>query len=127
MIFKVIGIALIGMLAVVALRQVKPELAMFAGVAAGVIIILEIAAEVTDIVSVFKGIGEGSSFDNGLFKSVIKIIGIGYITEYSAGICEDYGSQSLAKKVQLAGKVSIFGLAVPVILSIIEAVSLLSK
>ncbi|MFA5449988.1 MAG: SpoIIIAC/SpoIIIAD family protein [Clostridia bacterium] len=127
MIFKVIGIALIGVLTVTALRQVKPELAIFAGVAASVVIILEVMGEVTQIISVFQGVGEGGEVTNGIFKSITKIIGIGYITEYSASICEDYGSQSIAKKVQLAGKVSIFGLAIPIILSIIDAVGLLLK
>lgn len=127
MIGKVIGIALIGVLAVVALKQVKPELAMFAGLAAGVLIILQIVGEVTGIIETFKEVSGATSVNNGLYKTIIKIIGIGYLTEYSASVCEDYGSQSIAKKVQLAGKVSIFSLSIPIILSIVEAISLLVK
>jgi|AGTN01.1.fsa_nt_gi Stage III sporulation protein AC/AD protein family. len=126
MIGKVIALALIGVLAVVALRQVKPELAIFAGLAASALIILEIVNGLTGILNVFETLGGESSANNVLYKTIIKIIGIGYITEYTASVCEDYGSQSIAKKVQLAGKVSIFTLAIPIVLSIIEAVGLLA-
>lgn len=128
MIWEALGIALIGVLAVVALKQVKPELALFAGLATGIIILLLVADGITGILDVF---GESDSISSGggnsIFKTVVKIVGIGYVTEYGASVCEDYGSASIAKKVQLAGKVSIFIMAVPVITEVIDAVGSLMQ
>lgn len=127
MLWEAIGIAFVGTLAVAALRQVKPELAVFAGLVTGVVIILLVTDALGGIIEAVGGAAGGTESGGSIFKSIIKIIGIGYITEYSASVCEDYGSQSIAKKVQLAGKVSIFVLAVPIITGIIEAIGALVK
>ena len=121
-IVKVILVALVGVLAIVILRSVKPEFAMLAGIAAGVIILLMILGELTDIFKQFKGISEGGTGGSSIFSAVLKIVGIGYLTEYAASICEDYGSQSVSKKVQLAGKVSIFALALPIFTNIVSSI-----
>ena len=121
-IVKVILVALVGVLAIVILRSVKPEFAMLAGIAAGVIILLMILGELTDIFKQFKGISEGGTGGRSIFSAVLKIVGIGYLTEYAASICEDYGSQSVSKKVQLAGKVSIFALALPIFTNIVSSI-----
>jgi stage III sporulation protein AD len=121
---RVIIIALIGVLAIVILRSVKPEFAMFAGIAAGVIILLMILEQLTDIFDQFKSISESGSTTGGssVFSAILKIVGIGYLTEYAASICEDYGSQSISKKVQLAGKVGIFALAIPIFTNIVSSI-----
>lgn len=121
-IVKVILVALVGVLAIVILRSVKPEFAMLAGIAAGVMILLMILGELTDIFKQFKGISEGGTGGSSIFSAVLKIVGIGYLTEYAASICEDYGSQSISKKVQLAGKVSIFALALPIFTNIVSSI-----
>ncbi|MCL2630929.1 MAG: hypothetical protein FWD49_05360 [Firmicutes bacterium] len=125
MIFKVIAFALIGVFTVVILKQVKPELALFAGVVTGILIIVAVLGELTGILETFQNL-TGGSVNNGLFDAIMKIIGIGYLTEYAASLCEDYGSASIGKNVQLGGKVTIFALAVPIILTIIEAVGALT-
>jgi len=123
-IVKVILVALIGVLAIVILRSVKPEFAMLAGIASGVIILLMIMGELTDIFDQFKGVSEsGASGGSSIFSAILKIVGIGYLTEYASSICEDYGSQSISKKVQLAGKVSIFALAIPIFVNIVSAIA----
>ena len=122
MIFKVIAFALIGVFAVVALRQVKPELALFAGLATGLVIIFTITEELIPVLDVFQNLSAvGGIINNALFASIIKIIGIGYLTEYAASLCDDYANASIGKHVQLAGKVAIFTMAIPIIVNIIES------
>jgi stage III sporulation protein AD len=58
-----------------------------------------------------------------IFAALLKIIGIGYLTEFAAGICSDAGNNSMAEKVLLAGKVIILALALPIVGNLIEIVS----
>ena len=51
---------------------------------------------------------------NQLLKTVLKIVGIGYITEFSAGLLSDFGSASVADKVILGGKITIVALSLPI-------------
>ena len=61
-----------------------------------------------------------------LYRAILKIVGVGYLTEFSAGICEDYGAGSVGKKLQLSGKIAIFILAFPVIEAFINVVEKLA-
>ena len=56
------------------------------------------------------------------FTAVLKITGIAYITEFGAEICRDAGEGAIAAKVEMAGKVIIVALAIPVISSLIDLV-----
>lgn len=43
-----------------------------------------------------------------MFSLVLKIIGIGYLTEYSSSLATDAGCASIAQKLQFGGKIVIF-------------------
>ena len=121
-IVKVISIAFVGLLAVGVLKEIKPSLAAVAGIVTGLIIVYSLLDEFTYIVDSFRQLSVIAEIDDALIKTIIKIIGIGYLTEFSAGIAEDYGSQSIAKKIEFGGKVCIAVLAVPVITGLISTI-----
>ena len=121
-IVKVISIAFVGLLAVGVLKEIKPSLAAVAGIVTGLIIVYSLLDEFTYIVESFRQLSVIAEIDDALIKTIIKIIGIGYLTEFSSGIAEDYGSQSIAKKIEFGGKVCIAVLAVPVITGLISTI-----
>ena len=60
---------------------------------------------------------------NSLIKALLKIVGVGYLTEFGAGILNDFGSHSIADKVILGGKITIVVLAIPIIEGLLTMVS----
>lgn len=60
--------------------------------------------------------------DQSLVKIILKIVAIGYLVEFSAGIVEDFGSKSIADKLVLAGKIIIFTVSIPIIQSLITLI-----
>ena len=60
--------------------------------------------------------------DNALFALLIKIIGVGYLTEYSVSLCNDFDCASIGKKLAFAGKIVIFLMALPVVKTLIDLV-----
>ena len=60
--------------------------------------------------------------ENGLLKSLLKIIGVGYVTEFGAGILKDFGSHSIADKVELGGKLTIVLLSMPILEGLLQLV-----
>lgn len=109
------------------LREVKPSLAAVAGIVTGIVIIYSLLDEFTLIIDSFKELTSLAQIDNALVKTIVKIIGIGYLTEFSAGIAEDYGSASIAKKVEFGGKICIAVLALPVITGLVNTIVSLVK
>ena len=93
---KIIGVGLVTAVAAVLLRSTKPELS-FAVTVAGVVIILIFAIDLaSETFGIFSEIGEMAGIDDSLVKIVVKIIAIGYLVEFAAGMVEDFGSKSVA-------------------------------
>ena len=126
-IVRVIHISFVGLITVGVLREVKPSLAAVAGIVTGIVIIYSLLDEFTLIIDSFKELTSLAQIDNALVKTIVKIIGIGYLTEFSAGIAEDYGSASIAKKVEFGGKICIAVLALPVITGLVNTIVSLVK
>lgn len=122
-IFKIIGVGLVTSIAVLIVKQVKPEVAVVLGMAGGIVMILMLVESISSIVASFSSILSKTGLTNGIFSTVLKIIGVGYITEFSANLCVDAGSSSIADKILLAGKIIILVVSMPIISSIIEIIS----
>ena len=122
-ILKVVGVGLIGALVAGLLRNEKSELYIFAVIAGGALILIVVLSSMTEVITEFGMLVGKSGVDESLFAGVLKIIGVGYITEYASAICNDYGVSSIANKLQLAGKVSIFFMTMPVLSNLVDVIS----
>ena len=123
MIFRIVGISLIGVIVVLVLRSAKPEFAVFATIATGIVILVTLMSSLTQVILAFDGIIEKSGLDEGIFAAILKIIGIGYLTEYSSSIANDAGCGSIAEKLQLGGKVVIFLVSISIVTSLVDVVT----
>ena len=70
----------------------------------------------------FDELVEKSGVDDAVFTAVLKIIGVGYLTEYSASIAEDAGCASIARKLQFGGKVVIFLMSISIVTALVDVV-----
>ncbi len=122
-IFRIIGVAFVTAVAAVVLKSTKPELS-FAVTVTGVVIILVFVADMLqNTVNILASIAGMTGVGNGLIKILLKIVGVGYLTEFSAGLLNDFGSNAIADKVILGGKLTILILSLPIIESVLSLVS----
>lgn len=122
-IFKIIGVGIITAITALIVRQIKPEVSIIITISGGIIMLLMMVQSLTSIFSAFNSIVEKSGLTSGLFTTILKIIGVGYITEFSANLCADSGASSIADKILLAGKIIILVLALPIVTNIIDIIS----
>lgn len=122
-IFKIIAIGLITTIATLVVKQSKPEIAVFVGLAGSLLIFFEIISMLSNVFSVFNTIITKTGVSSDLFGVLLKIIGVGYLTEFSASLCADSGSTSIADKIMLGGKIVILVLAIPIFISIINIIT----
>lgn len=123
MIFKLIGIAIIGIITVVLLKSAKPEFAVFATIATGIVMVITMLSALRDVVLAFDKIVEKSGIDDRVFSAVLKIIGIGYLTEYSSSLATDAGCDSIAQKLQFGGKIIIFLMSISIVSTLVDLVA----
>ena len=119
-IVKIIGVAFIVAIAAILLRGTKPELSFAVTVTGVIVILLFIMDGLKSTLSVFSEIARLTGMENGLLKILLKIVGVGYLTEFGAGILQDFGSNAVADKVVLGGKIIIVLLSVPVLEGLLQ-------
>ncbi|MFW5999585.1 MAG: stage III sporulation protein AD [Halanaerobiaceae bacterium] len=122
LVFRIVGAAVTTAVLAIVLRERKPELAFLLSFAAGIIIFLLILEQIGAVIEVVQDLAHEADLDIMYFDTVLKIIGIAYIGQFGAEITRDSGESALAAKIELAVKVIILFLAVPVMLSLIEII-----
>jgi stage III sporulation protein AD len=121
-IVKIVGVGLMAGMLINMLRQQKPELAMQLSVAAAAMIFLLMASRIMQVVDVMQTLSAKARIDQTHMAIVLKIIGIAYVTDFGSQVLQDAGEKSVAGKVEMAGKIVIMLLAVPIMLAIMDTV-----
>lgn len=122
---EIINIALIGIVAgvlVVTIRQKQPELGMQVSLIAGIVIFIYVLDYLVVAVDYLQDIVNRYQIPYESIAIVLKIVGIAYICEFAVQVLKDTGESSLAAKVEIAGRVFIIVLSLPVITSFLTMV-----
>ena len=53
---------------------------------------------------------------------ILKMIGLAYVCQFSSDLCRDAGYNAIASQVEMAGKISLILLSMPVLMSVIDLV-----
>lgn len=121
-IFQIVGLALIAAVLSVLLKNQKPELAVQISIAAGVVIFLLVIFKISAVIVLLQDLARKVNIDFIYLNTILKIIGISYITTFGAEVCRDAGESAIASKVEFAGKILIMILAVPILMAVLEIV-----
>ena len=121
-ILKIAAIGITASLLVRFVREHRPDVAVLIGLAAGILILFSVVNYLTEAISALQALMDKSGIDLEILQAVLKIIGIGYITEFAAHICEDSGSRGIADKILFGGKVLILIISLPLLSAVIEII-----
>lgn len=121
-IIQVVGLGLIATVLILVIKEQKPMFAFLIAASTGILIFLYLIGKIGSIIEVLEDLAEKSGVQMIYLKTILKIIGIAYIAEFGAQIVRDAGQEAIASKIEMAGKVLIMVLAIPIISIIIETV-----
>ncbi|HHV56272.1 MAG TPA: stage III sporulation protein AD [Firmicutes bacterium] len=119
-IISLIGIAIIATLLAVLIRRDRPELALLLALTAAALIFLFAVTRLAGVISVLEGLAQRTGINRQYFSLLLKIIAIAYIAEFGAQICRDAGQEAVAGAVEVAGKVLILVLSVPILIAVFD-------
>ena len=127
MILKITIIAIICIFISSCLKPYSSEFSNVISIYGGVLIFLLCVDELKSIISYFNEMYDMTNLNFDFLTVILKIVGVGYITEFTADIAEDFGNKVIASKVVLGGKIAVCGMALPVIKKLLSVLlSLLS-
>lgn len=119
---QIVGIGIVATVIIIVLRNQKPEIAVQASIVTGVVIFMLLASKLSAVIDLLESYADKADIKPVYFTTVLKITGIAYIAEFGAEVCRDAGESSIASKIELAGKVTIVVLAVPIITSLLDLI-----
>ncbi len=122
-IFAVAALGITGMLMSITIKNTRPEISAAVSLATGIAILFYILDSLSGIFSEFSKLIESTGLDSKYFAVALKACVIAYITQFAAELCRDAGEGAVAVKVELAGKISIVVLSMPVISGFLKAMS----
>ncbi len=96
-------------------------MAVLLSLAFGVIIFISMLDKLSAIIDIMRELTQKAGINNFFFSTVLKIMGVAYLGEFAAVICQDAGEQAVAKKIEFAAKIIIAVLALPILVAILES------
>jgi len=121
-VLQVVGIGLVITVLAVLIRGQRPEFAVLLALGFGILVFLLILDKVGVVIGVFRDLSRKAQIEDFYLTTLLKVLGIAYVAEFGAQICRDAGEGAIASKIELAGKVLIVLLALPILTGILEAV-----
>lgn len=123
--FQIAAIGLAGTLLSLAVRSYRPEFSVYISIACGIILFMTVIAQFSDILSVVSDVFSRSGYANSYFPVLLKILAIAYLTDLISQVCRDAGENGIASKTEMAGKIFILYVSLPVFTSILSMIDIL--
>jgi stage III sporulation protein AD len=121
-IIQVAVLGVVGILFAVYLKQEKGEVAIYLCVVVSLLIFFGILDSLGVLVDTIREIGSYIQIDVSYIGTLIKMLGITYLAEFSSGLCKDAGYQAIAVQIELFGKVTILVLSLPILLTLLRTI-----
>ena len=103
-------------------KEQKPNFAFLLIVFVGCTIFLFLIDQIYAIIHMLEVIAVNAKVNIIYVETILKIIGIAYIAEFAAQITKDAGQGAIASKIELAGKILILAMAIPILSVLIETI-----
>ena len=117
-----IGLAVAAAVLCMVVRSRQPEMAGVCAVAAGCLLLLAAVQYVETLRQYLERIVDMAGLKESYLTTLMKTLGIGYVTEIAQQTCEDLGEKGLGDKVAIGGKLTIFALAAPLLAELLETI-----
>jgi len=117
-----VGIGLVATFLALVLNEQKPAFAFLLVVFVGAVIFIFLIGQINQVVTMLERLAINAHLNLVYVETVLKIVGIAYIAEFGVQIARDAGQGALASKIELAGKILILVMAIPIITAIIQTV-----
>ncbi len=116
------GLAIAAAVLCMVVRVQQPQMASLCASAAGMMLIGLALAELNDVQNLFARLTVLAGLKEGYLQTLLKALGVSYAAELASQVCADLGEGGLAAKVGLMGKLCVFTLTAPLLVTILEMI-----
>ncbi len=116
------GLAVAAAALCMVVRIQQPEMANLCALAAGTMLLIAALESISSLGGILDRLTALGGLQEGYLAILLKVLGISYTAELAPQTCEDMGEGGLSMKVALVGKLCVFSLTAPMLLSLLEMI-----
>ena len=116
------GVAVAAAVLCMVVRAQQPQIASVCAAAAGLMLVGIGLDQLGDVQALFARLTAMAGLQEGYLQTLLKAMGVSYAAELAAQVCADLGEGGLAAKVTLTGKLCVFVLTAPLLMTILEMI-----
>ena len=121
-VFSIIGIALIGVIMSLLLKNHLSTYALMVTLLTGIIILFWCIVNIIPVIDKLQYLIEEINMPNEYGMIIFKSIGLTFIVQLISDICKDAGETAISSKLELMGKIAILLISLPLFEKIISVV-----
>jgi stage III sporulation protein AD len=121
--YAVVGAGIVAAALAVVLRQIRPEYALLVSLAAGVFIVYKVFGEIVPVVSEVGRILEAGALPSRFGDILFKSLGICLLAQIGCDACRDAGESAIASKIELAARICVLGVSLPLFTQVLNVVN----
>ena len=121
-IIKIALLGIAGVLFAIQFRQQRPEYTLLIGFALSVLVFSYVLGLTGQLLEEFAGLQQYLGDAKGYLGILMKVVGITYLCEFSAGICNDAGFAAVSDQIEILGKLSVLFAGLPILLTVIRQI-----
>ncbi len=122
-IMRIAAIAIVGVIMASIVKSFKPEFSIYVVLSTIVIIFLMALNKLTAVFQLLSSVYGEMTYGKDFFPIIVKVLVVAYLADFTSQLCKDAGEGAIGSKVELAGKIVIFYLSMPILLAILELIN----
>lgn len=119
----IIGISAVALIFGLFLRQHNKTVSLILIIFACIAVFLESVSYLTDIIDTLSGMVSGLKETSAYLKIMFKVLGIALITQIISDLCRDCGESALAGQTEVAAKIFIVALILPLLQAVVKVIT----
>jgi stage III sporulation protein AD len=118
-----VGLGLVAAVLSIILRQYNREFGLYIPLIAGTIILIAVIVAMRPALDTVNNLMSAAGMNNIYGQTLLKGLAVCYLTQLATDACKDAGETAIAGKLELAGKIAIVLLSLPLFNSLVELIT----
>ena len=121
----IVQAAMIGIAGIILIMQVKngkSEYAIYLTIAISLLLFAGMSGKLDQLSGTIKRIGDAVNIDDIYMRTLMKMLGIVYVSEFASGICKDAGYQTISGQIEIFAKLTILVLSLPILEALLTVI-----
>ena len=121
-IVQIVIVSIVAIVSIMVVKQFNHDIALPISIGVGVLILISVCDQLYDVVYAFYDMANQALVDSEAISCVIKVVGIGYLSEFSNNICLDTGNKTIGEKVLFASRIAIILCVLPILQNLFDII-----